>query len=118
MNPLYDLYVIESALLSGEVDDAVNIINKNRKLYGHVEKQEGMSNLKRHMRVLNGIMDALENNIGIDNFRETMTGNYVYETEDGNMENFVNSFSYMVYYSIDRYNIHYPKYDGKRCGDL
>ena len=47
-----------------------------------------------------------------------MTGNYVYETEDGNMENFVNSFSCMVYYSIDRYNIHYPKYDGKRCGDL
>ena len=33
-----------------------------------------------------------------------MAGNYVYETEDGNMENFVNSFSYMVYYSIDRYN--------------
>ncbi len=118
MNPLYDLYVIESALLSGEVDDAVNLISRNRKKYGHVEKQEGMSELKGHMRVLNGIMDALENNLAIDGFRELMTNNYVYRTEDGNMENFVNAFSYMVYYSIDRYNIRYPEYDGKRCGDL
>ena len=118
MNPMYDLYVIESALLSGEVDDAVNLIEKNRKMYGHVEKENGMDMLKGHMRVLNAVMSALENSISVDQFMGIMKKNYVYSTEDGNMENFVNSFSYMVYYSIDRYNIHYPEYDGKRCGDL
>ncbi|MCL4350002.1 MAG: hypothetical protein M1414_06980 [Candidatus Thermoplasmatota archaeon] len=118
MNPLYDLYVIESALLSGEVDDAVKLIEKKCNIYKNPASGKNGEKIRKHVKVMEAVMESLKNSIGIEEFMKIMNDNYSYSTEDGNSEKFIQSFSYMVFYSIDRYNIHYPAYDGKRCGDL
>ncbi|MHB1439855.1 MAG: hypothetical protein ACYCWK_03910 [Cuniculiplasma sp.] len=116
MNPLYDLEVIDSAVLSGEIDDAVKLIRRKEKsleLSVNVSKNERS---RGHLRVLNAILDFLEGKITIENVRKVMNENFVYDVDD--RQGFIENFLYHLYYAADRYDVKFPDFNGKRCGDL
>ena len=45
-----------------------------------------------------------------------MNSNFVYDVDD--KEGFLKNFIYHLYYAADRYNVRFPEFNGKRCGDL
>ena len=116
MNPQYDLEVIRSAILSGEIDDAAKLIQKNMKKYERAYNITKKEIFREHMSILNDMMLVLEGKKGTDELRDKMLKMRIYGEDD--YEAFVNSFIYILDYCLDRYNVRWPSFDGKRCDDL
>ncbi|MGP6207100.1 hypothetical protein ACNF42_03580 [Cuniculiplasma sp. SKW3] len=116
MNPDYDIEVIRSSLYSGEIDDTVNFIKKSLIKYERVYKIEKNENFKKHINVLNGMMSVLEGKSTTVQLKNIMKENYIYGEEDA--DKFLDSLIYIFDFCIDRYNIRWPSFDGKRCDDL
>lgn len=116
MNPLYDLEVIDSAVLSGEIDDAMKLIQKKIKSLQNAENISKNERIKSHLRVMQSISDFLTGKIDIDTVKSVMNSNFVYDVDD--KEGFLKNFIYHLYYAADRYNVRFPEFNGKRCGDL
>ncbi len=116
MNPLYDLEIIESAVMSGEIDDAMNLIKRRKNFIQTEINISGSEKLRSHLKVLSSIESYLMDSEDFEKLKIVMYTNYVYGEED--KEGFLENFLYHLYYSKDRYNVRYPYYDGKRCDDL
>lgn len=116
MNPLVDLEIIESAVLSGEVDDAMNLIQKRKRDLPGIVNAYKNEKLRSHLKVLLGIEGYLEDHESFDSLLSIINSNFVYDVDD--REGFISNFMYQLYYSKDRYNIRFPHFDGKRCNDL
>ena len=116
MNPLYDLEIIDSAVLSGEIDDAMNLIEKKIRNLDSAVNVSKNGKLRSHLRVLQSIEDFLMGKTGIDALKEIMRSNFIYGVEE--KDGFIENFTYHLYYAADRYNVRFPEFNGKRCGDL
>ncbi len=116
MNPDYDIEVIRSSIYSGEIDDTVNFIKKSIVKYERAYNVRKQENFLKHINVLKGMMSVLEGNSNTDQLKSLILNNYVYGEEDE--EKFVDNLIYTFDYCIDRYNIRWPSFDGKRCDDL
>jgi hypothetical protein len=116
MNPLFDLELIESAVLSGEVDDAMNLIRKRKKSLPGIINAYKSEKFRSHLKVILGIEGYLEDRETFDSMLSILETNFVYDVDD--REGFISNFTYHLYYSKDRYNVRFPHFEGKRCDDL
>lgn len=116
MNPLYDLELIESAVLSGEIDDAMNLIRKKEKILSNSINITRNEKTRSHLKVLEAIDNYLQGKSSVDNLGKIISENFVYDVDDKN--GFIKNFIYQIYYAVDRYNVKFPEFNGKRCGDL
>jgi hypothetical protein len=116
MNPLYDLEVIDSAVLSGEIDDSMNLIVKQLEKVQHQYNLTKNEKWRSHSKVLLAIQEYLEGKSNINAVREILENNFVYDVDEKMA--FIDNFTYHLFYSVDRYNVRFPQFNGKRCGDL
>ncbi len=121
MNLLTDLEIIRSALLSGEIDDAVSRVDNRVKRY------QSLYFLTKNMKysvasdILSTILEVLKGKAPPDSVIKISdeVGDSMYT--QFNIADSKEYFKNLVYYlqlMLDRYNIKYPVYDAKRCGDL
>ena len=114
-----NLEVIKSALIYGDVDDAMRLITRRKANLqrsvkkGNVLAQKYLDLFDSLEKLLKGQMsleqfkDAVGKIEGLENLLEDSTGE----------EGYLSSLFYLLQLSIDRYNIVYPSYDMKRCDD-
>ena len=118
MNLNLDMEIIKSALLFGDVDDAMERLNKSIK---KIEYQNRVTREKRNMKELTFLGDLkllLEGRISLDDFKSMVDASGI-DMDNSRLygEDTLKSLYYMLELVIDRYNIKYPSFDGKRCDD-
>ncbi len=120
LKPELDVEVIKSALLAGEVDDAEKWIKKEMgkiEVYRRITKKPKYDARYRFLEVLqnylSGQLTIGELRTAIEKIPE-VRGIFVPPEE---FKTFLDSFLYYLQYTVDRYNIKLPAFDGKRCDD-
>ncbi|MCY0851689.1 MAG: hypothetical protein OWQ34_02995 [Thermoplasma acidophilum] len=116
MNANLNMDVIRSALLAGEIDDAYKVIFNARKRLELYKSTTGDSRYDPYYEFISILDDVVR---GRRSWKELKA--YI----DGNMDvlskfidpDFLRSFPYYLFFSIDRYNVRFPYFDGKRCDD-
>jgi hypothetical protein len=112
MNTEDVIEIFKMSLVNGDVNNAYRILDKNAKLY----KKKGLKEKEEFMEYL---MDTLKGKIGIEDLYK------IYSDEKYNIFPFIRDYKEYIFalldiikYSMNRYNIKYPEFDSKRCGDL
>ncbi len=118
MNLNLDMEIIKSALLFGDVDDAMERLNKSIK---KIEYQNRVTREKRNMKELAFLEDLkllLEGKITMNDFKSRVHASGI-DLDNSKLyeEDTHRSLYYMLELVIDRYNIKFPSFDGKRCDD-
>lgn len=120
LKPEIDVEVIKSALLAGEADDAESWIRgamRKIEIYRKVTKSDRYD---PRYSFLEELQKCLSGEISVSEMKEAVEkipgirGTFVPEDE---FDSFLDSFMYYLQYSVDRYNIKLPGFDGKRCDD-
>ncbi len=110
-----ELEIIRNGLLSGDLDDAVSRLKKDIAETSSRQDEAG----KLANSAFRQIEETLEGKAKPDNFLKGMTErqSFILFSDRRETEEILKLYRYVLWYSIDRYNVRYPKYDGKRCGD-
>ena len=120
LKPELDVEVIKSALLAGEVDDAAKWI---RKEMGKIEVYKRVTKKTKYdarYRFLEALENYLSGQLTIDELRTSIEK--IPEVKEifvppEHFKTFLDSLLYYLQYTVDRYNIVLPGFDGKRCDD-
>lgn len=118
MRDLGDIYLIESAMLSGEMDDMMNFIKRKLKIMNRQMKYDKTGTLRNRMRMLQSILSFFSNEIDQEKLEnEIFQG--LSEEWLGNKErsDLAKRLSYICEYCRDRYNVNLPSFNAKRCDD-
>jgi RNA processing factor Prp31 len=120
MNGLLDLEEIKSYMLMGDVKSSVKWLEKRKtkskfmfmatKKDRYVVMGEFLNIIEDTIKGRKTIAEA-EKEMSSDRFSEL-----VYMVDDRN--DLISTFIYYLRYSMDRYNVEYPRFDQKRCDDL
>jgi hypothetical protein len=118
MNLNLDMEIIKSALLFGDLDDAMERLNKS---INRIEFQNRVTREKRNTKELAFLEDLkllLEGKITLDDFKSRVNATGI-DMDNSKIygEDTLQSLYYMLELVIDRYNIKFPYFDGKRCDD-
>ncbi|MGP6219670.1 hypothetical protein [Caldiplasma sukawensis] len=118
MRDLGDIYLIESAMLSGEMDDMMNFIKKRLKVMDRQVKYDRKGLLKNRVRILQSILSFFSNEIDHEKLEteifQGLSGEWLGEKEKLEL---AKRLSYTCEYCRDRYNVNLPSFNGKRCDD-
>ena len=118
MNVNLDIEIIKSALLFGDVDDAMSRLDRSMQ---KIEYENRLTREKRNMREMDFLGDLkslLKGDISLDDFKSRVEASGIDIDSSGLYgEDTIQSLYYMLQLVIDRYNIKYPSFDGKRCDD-
>lgn len=115
-----DFEIIRSSLLAGEIDDAAAWVKKamrNIEVYKRVTKS---SKYDARLSFLKALMAYLSGDMDFEDLKQTIhrtagiRDTFVPRDE---FDEFMESFLYYVHLAVDRYNVRYPSFDGKRCDD-
>lgn len=110
--------IIKSALLFGDVDDAMERLDKS---ISNIEYRNRINQDKRNMKelmFLNDLRLLLEGKITLKDFKSKVDALGIdFDNSKLYGEDTFQSLYYMLELVIDRYNIKYPSFDGKRCDD-
>lgn len=115
-----DIEIIKSALLAGEVDDAMSWIQKAKHKMVVYKKITKKTKYDARYRFIESLESFLRGEIDIDDLRTSIQkipdvrGIFV-EPEEFDL--FLDGFLYDIGLAVDRYNVRYPSFDGKRCDD-
>lgn len=120
MNPHLDIEIIKSALLAGDPEDAVSRIEHSMKKIKEIQRMEKSDRYSKYYEFLENLLSLLKGEKSLEEFRSYTTANGSLDVIFDRSEEskyYLESLLYFLEYSIDRYNIKYPAYDGKRCDD-
>lgn len=115
-----DFELIRSSLLAGEIDDTIAWVKKamrKMEIYRRVTKS---SKYDARYRFLQSLMKYLSGETGKAEFREEVhkiPGIRDAFVPHDEYDEFMDSFMYFTGLAVDRYNVRYPEFDGKRCDD-
>ncbi|PYB68016.1 hypothetical protein DMB44_05805 [Thermoplasma sp. Kam2015] len=116
MNGNLNMDVIRSALLAGEIDDAYKVIFNAKKRIELYKSTTGDSRYDVYYGFISLIDEVVKGRRSWKDLRSYTDENFeklsAYVDPD-----FLESFPYYLFFSIDRYNVRFPYYDGKRCDD-
>lgn len=115
-----DLEIIKSAIIYGDLDDAMEIIRRRQKSLSYYLKKNPKDKQATYSNFLSSLESLLKGEISLDAFREKVGSLHgLPELMDitGDTSEILDSLYYLLEYSIDRYNVRYPEFDGKRCDD-
>ncbi len=112
MNTEDVIEIFKISIVNGDVNNAYSIVEKNMKRYS----KRGLKTGEEFMQYL---IDALKGNITPQDLYK------IFSDEKYNIFPYIRDYKGYVFslvdailYSINRYNIKYPSFDGKRCDDL
>lgn len=112
MNTEDVIEIFKTSLVNGDVSNAYKIVERNRKIY----TKRGLKTAEEFMQYL---IDALKGDKTPDDLYN------IFSDEKYNIFPYIHDYKGYVFnlvdtilYSINRYNIKYPSFDGKRCGDI
>ncbi len=115
-----DLEIIKSAIIYGDIDDAMEIIKRRQISLSYYLKKNPREKHITYSIFLKSLESLLKGEISLDAFREKV-GSLQGLTElmdlSGDTSEILDSLCYLLEYSLDRYNVRYPEFDGKRCDD-
>ncbi len=115
-----DLEIIKSAIIYGDLDDAMSIIRRRQKSLAFYLKRNPKPKTVLYSKFLESLDSLLKGEINLDTFKERI-GNLQGLPElldmTGDTGEILDSLYYLLEYSLDRYNVKYPYFDGKRCDD-
>lgn len=120
LKPEIDIEVIKSALLAGEADDAESWIRgamRKIEIYRKVTKSDRYDS---RYSFLEELQKCLSGEITVEEMKEAVEkipGIHDTFVPEAEFDTFLNTFLYYLKYSVDRYNIKLPGFDGKRCDD-
>lgn len=107
--------VVRSALLAGEIDDAYKVVFNAVRRLDLYRRSTGDRRYDVYFNFLTLLQDVLEGKKGWKSISD-----YIRDNPDISKyvdSNFLSSFPYYLFYSVDRYNVRFPYFDGKRCDD-
>lgn len=117
---LSDIEIIKSAIIYGDLDDAMSVIRSRKKSLAYRLKHNPTEKTREYSRFLESLDELLRGNLSLDGFREAMgelPNMQAAMDITGDNTGMMDSLYYLLEYSLDRYNIRYPAFDGKRCDD-
>ncbi len=115
-----DLEIIKSAIIYGDIEDAMSVIRKRQESLSYYIKRNPKEKQITYSKFLKSLESLLRGESNLDAFRNEVT--MLHGLPDlldmtGDAGEVLESFYYMLEYSLDRYDVRYPEYDGKRCDD-
>ena len=118
MNLNLDLEIIKSALLFGDVDDAMSRLDKSIQGIEYENRVTREKKNTKELEFLTQLKQLLEGKISMDDFKSRVDASGI-DIDSSNLygEDTLQSLYYMLELVTDRYNIKYPSFDGKRCDD-
>lgn len=115
-----DLEIIKSAIVYGDLDDAMSLIRSRQDSLAYYLKRNPKEKHITYAKFLESLSSLLKGETTLNQFKEAV-GNLhgLPELMDltGDTGEMLDSLFYLLEFSIDRYNIRFPSYDGKRCDD-
>ncbi len=115
-----DLEIIKSAIIYGDLEDAMAVVRGRQKALSRSLKDNPSRKVSEYSQFLGDLEQLLKGNMPLAEFSESASKlTTLLDSLDitGDRENFLASLFYMLEYSLDRYNVRYPSFDGKRCDD-
>ncbi|MCL4336836.1 MAG: hypothetical protein M1129_00845 [Candidatus Thermoplasmatota archaeon] len=115
-----DLEIIKSAIIYGDLDDAMSVIRKRQESLSYYLKRNPKEKQVTYSKFLKSLESLLKGEINLDTFRNEVGAlDSLPELLDmtGDTGEILESLYYLLEYSLDRYDVRYPAYDGKRCDD-
>ncbi len=115
-----DMEIIKSAIIYGDLDDAVSVVKGRQRALSYALKRKPSIKNTEYSEFLQNLENLLQGQITLSQFREktvVLSAFLDYLDITGDRENLFSSFFYLLEYSLDRYNVRYPQFDAKRCDD-
>ncbi len=118
MNILGDFEIIRTSLMMGDIRDVMWKIDSARNRANASYYATKNVSCSDYVKLLDALKSVLSGEGSLTGLRTIMLSDSVRELlPEVDMEKYSESFLFMLEYSIDRYNVTYPAYDEKRCGD-
>lgn len=120
MDPSLDMEIVKSAILFGDVDDAYSRIKKSMERIEIYKRMTKSTKYDSYFHFLELLSELVKGSITIGDFKEKVSKIPSVDTmfdKSEEAESYLSSLMYFLEYCIDRYNIRYPSFDGKRCDD-
>lgn len=117
---LSDMEMIKSAIIYGDLDDAMSLIRRRQRSLSYALKNKPTKKITEYSEFLTALENLLKGELALSDFKvEVDRLPDLMDSLDitGDRDNFLASFYYLLEYSLDRYNVRFPQYDGKRCDD-
>lgn len=117
---LSDIEILKSAIIYGDLDDAMALIRKRKESLSYVQKRKPSQKVIEYSEFLDSLESLLRGEMTLEGFKSTLEGMHTIEALldiSGDETKLLDSLYYLLEYSLDRYNVSYPSYDGKRCDD-
>lgn len=117
---LSDIEIIKSAIIYGDLDDAMSLIRGRLKSLSYSLKKNPTEKNVEYSKFLEALQKLLGGTMSLGEFRSVTEG--LPNLQDmldisGDNTRMMDSLYYLLEYSMDRYNVRFPDYDGKRCDD-
>lgn len=111
-----EMEIIRCGLLFGDIDDAVSRLKRDITVTSRSVKEK----YRLMNRAFRQMTEILENRRKPEDFLADLTvrERFILFNDLREVDDYLDFYRYNLYYSIDRYNVRYPRYDGKRCDDL
>ncbi|MCL4315052.1 MAG: hypothetical protein M1454_04935 [Candidatus Thermoplasmatota archaeon] len=111
-----EMEIVRCGLLSGEIEDAASRLRRDIDITSKSDKERYIL----MNRAFNQIMEVLRNQRKPADFLADLTARerFILFSDLREIDDYLSFYRYNLYYSLDRYNVRYPVYDGKRCDDL
>ncbi len=121
MQALLELEIIRSALLSGEIDDALSRVSRKmiklEELYSHTKEEKYRVALDLLKRVHGSIVAGTDPKEILECVPALKKAGFVqFGTEEA--ATYLENLAYYITIMRDRYSISKDNFDSKRCGDL
>lgn len=118
MNVVGDFEIIKTALLAGDIKDAMWKIKAARSRAESASQLTRKEKYASYVHIMDTLSGVLTGKKTIPELRAVMKAEHLVEFMPGvDAERFTDTFLFYLEYAMDRYNVNFPEYDEKRCAD-
>ncbi len=107
--------IIRSALMAGEVDDAFKVIWNAINRIQYIKDTAKTDKYDVYLAFLNNLLEVIRGHKEAKSIELFVEQNP--DLEKLIDPSFLEGFPYFLAYAMDRYNVRFPYFDGKRCDD-
>ncbi|MGC8608384.1 MAG: hypothetical protein ACP5UV_00760 [Thermoplasmata archaeon] len=115
MNADLNMDVIRSALLTGEIDDAFRVIWNAISRIQYLKSVNNTDKYDLYLAFLNRLLEIIKGQK-----KPSSIDDFIKQNPDLSKmidPSFLVGFPYFLAYTMDRYDVRFPYFDGKRCDD-
>ncbi len=118
MDVIGDFEIIRTSLMMGDIKDVMWKIRSAKKKAEEGFHVSHRKHYSEYAKLLDLLAAVLSGKGSLSDLRNAMKSDYMSESLQGaDVERYTDTFLFYIEYAIDRYNVEFPEYDEKRCGD-